>query len=68
MKTFVIKENFSCDGGHRITIVKAENKEQALILYTEHTHRSCLPSWVDAEEITEQITVVCHYNNPNYEG
>ena len=68
MKIFVIIENFPADGGHKITIVKAEDNNEALTLYKEHDHRSCLPSWVKAEEITEPVTEVFRYDNPNYEG
>jgi len=65
---FVIKENFPADAGHKIIIVRADNKEKALALYKEYSHRDCLPSWVDAEEVTERITEIFRYDNPNYEG
>lgn len=68
MKVFSIVEHLAGGSGHKVTIVKAESKEEALTLYMEHSHRACLPSWVDAEEITEDVTVVLHYDNPNYEG
>lgn len=68
MKVFSIIENFPADGGHKISIVKAIDKIEALKLYKDHTHRDCLPSWIDANEITEQITEIYRYDNPNYEG
>jgi hypothetical protein len=68
MKAFVIIEHFPADGGHKITIVRANDNEDALKLYKEHSHRDCLPSWVKAEEISEQVTEVFRYDNPNYEG
>jgi hypothetical protein len=68
MKVFSIIENLPADSGHKITIVKADDNEQALTLYKEHSHRNCLPSWVVAEEITGQVTEVYRYDNPNYEG
>jgi hypothetical protein len=67
MKVFVIIEHFPAGGGHKVTIVKADNKEGATLLYKEHTHRN-LPPWVNVEEITEQVTEVYRYDNPNYEG
>ena len=67
-KVFVIRENFPADAGHMITVVRADKKEEALTSYKEHTHRCCLPSWVDAEEVTGQVTEIFRYDNPNYEG
>ena len=68
MKVFVIVERFPADGGHKITIVRAKNKEEALTLYKKHSHRGCLPSWINAEEVTGEVTEVFRYDNPNYEG
>ena len=68
MKNFSIIENFPADAGHKISIVKATTREEALTLYKEHSHRCCLPSWIDAKELTEQVTEVYRYDNPNYEG
>jgi hypothetical protein len=68
MKVFSIKENFPAEAGHIITVVKANNKKEALTLYKEHSHRNCLPSWIDAEEITAKVTEVYRYDNPAYEG
>jgi hypothetical protein len=67
-KVFVIIEHFPAGGGHKVTIVRADTKENALTIYKEHNHRSSLPSWVDAVEVTEQVTEVLRYDNPNYEG
>ena len=68
MKVFSIVEHFPAGGGHRVSIVRAESDEEALTLYKKHTHRACLPSWIKAEEITETVTEVLEYNDPNYEG
>jgi len=70
MKVFSIIEHGPADSGHTITIVQADTKEQALHLYKEHTHRDCLPSWLtdDFTELTDAVTQVYRYDNPNYEG
>jgi len=68
MKVFSIVENFPADGGHKISVVKGASDKQALELYKEATHRCSLPSWIKAVEITEPVTEIYRYDNPNYEG
>jgi hypothetical protein len=66
MKVFIIIEHFPAGGGHKVTVVRADEREEALTLYREHNHRSVLR--VDVEEITERVTEVFRYDNPGYEG
>lgn len=67
-KIYYIIENFPAGAGHSISVVEAPNNLTALDLYKEKTHRCSLPSWIQAIEITEKVTEIYRYDNPNYEG
>jgi nitrite reductase/ring-hydroxylating ferredoxin subunit len=71
MKFFVIIINFSAEAGHSIVIVRAYDEAQALEKYCEHQHWDCSKKncpGLQITELTDDVTEVYRYDNPNYEG
>jgi hypothetical protein len=67
MKTFIIIHNLIAGSGFKITLVKAENKETALVKYKEkYPDRWHLG--IKIEEVTEDVYTLYHYDNPEYDG
>ena len=67
-KIFCIIEYFPAGGGHKICVIKnVADKQEAIEAYEEATRR-ILPPGIDIVEVTEKVTEVLQYDNPNYRG
>ena len=67
MKIFCIIQLLSADSGHIITLVVADNADDAFHKYTKkYPHRTSLG--IDIKEFSTEVQTMFRYDNPNYEG
>jgi len=69
MKTYCIVQNLVADSGHRIFIVKAQTKEEAVKRFKKKTNNPFIGILgLQVEEVVTDCQLVFDYANPNYEG
>jgi len=68
MKVFVIIRHHVAGSGHSVTIVKADDEEEALSKYSQYLRMDVVPIGTCIKEIIEDVVEVFHYDNPDYDG